>query len=67
VFYVVACELYTSSGCAQVWEQLCSPGGVVGYPIFFFFFLKKNLGLNDVKIGPERHVKKGGPERRGPE
>jgi hypothetical protein len=36
-------------------------------PIFFFNFLKKNLGLNDVKIGPERHVKKGGPERRGPE
>jgi hypothetical protein len=37
-------------------------------PQFFFFnFLKKNLGLNDVKIGPERHVKKGGPERRGPE
>jgi hypothetical protein len=28
---------------------------------------KKNLGLNDVKIGPERDVKKGGPERRGPE
>jgi hypothetical protein len=25
------------------------------------------LGLNVVKIGSERHVKKGGPVRRGPE
>jgi hypothetical protein len=31
------------------------------------FILKKNLGLNVVKIGSERHVKKGGPVRRGPE